>query len=399
MTTTSTAQSSADLTTARASAIENSGWGRSFTFYQPRNAAFWVYLLLVAGGAFQFASMLSAAAGAYGQAIGLSVILFTVYGALFWWFTHHIDRYARQPVKLMVVAFLWGGFAATWAMAANANDAILALYAKVFGQAWASDWGAGLAAPFTEETAKGIGLVLLIALASRLVRTAFDGFVLGAFIGLGFQIFEDVLYAMNSAASQFGANQIGAELSTVWLRMVFGVAAHVLYSAIFCAGLVYLLGRPAEPRRAGRGVVLMATAMLLHGLWDSAGALARGSNTLILPLWILLIAVALVIVVRVFRMTVPRERQFLHDILAPEAADGIITEDELTTLCGDRKTRKAFRKAAKSRADRTRTGHVLEAAGDLADALAESHGDDTGRVEFARAEVSRIRAGRPSRRR
>lgn len=394
--TTSTAASTGDLAAARASAIEESGWGRSFTFYQPRSAAFWVYLALVGIGAFQFVSMLSSSAGAYGQAIAVSVALFTVYGAIFWWFTHHIDRYARQPVKLIVAAFLWGGLAATWAMAANANDAILALYAKVFGQAWAADWGAGLTAPFTEETAKGIGLLLLIALASRLVRTAFDGFVLGAFIGLGFQIFEDVLYALNSAASQFGANQIGAAMTTVWLRMGFGVAAHILYSAIFCAGLVYLVGRPAEPRRAGRGIALMATAMLLHGLWDSTGALVRGNNMLLLPMWVLLVAVALAIVVRVFGMTVPRERQFLHEILAPEAADGIITEDELTALCGDRKTRRAFLKAAGSRADRTRSEHVLEAAGDLADALADSHGDDTGRVEFARSEVSRIRAGHPA---
>jgi RsiW-degrading membrane proteinase PrsW (M82 family) len=152
-------------------------------------------------------------------------------------------------------------------------------------------------------------LLLLIALASRLVRTAFDGFILGAFIGLGFQIFEDVLYALNSAASQFGADPVGAAMPTIILRMVFGVAAHTLYSAIFGAGLVYLLGRPAEPRRVGRGLALMATAMLLHGLWDSAGALTQGKNALLFPLFFVMVAAALTLVVRVFRMTVPRERQ------------------------------------------------------------------------------------------
>ncbi|OYD68204.1 PrsW family intramembrane metalloprotease [Rhodococcus sp. OK302] len=392
----STVSTASDLTAARTGAIEDSGWGRSFTFYQPRNAAFWVYLMLVVSGAFKLFSILSASAAAYADAIVLSVVLFSVYGAIFWWFTHHIDRYARQPVKLIVVAFLWGSFAATWVMAANANDAILSLYAKVFGQAWASDWGAGLAAPFTEEIAKGVGMLLLIALASRLVRTAFDGFILGAFIGLGFQIFEDVLYALNSAASQFGADPVGAAMSTIMLRMVFGVAAHTLYSAIFCAGLVYFLGRPAEPRRVGRGLAFMAAAMLLHGLWDSAGALVQGKNALIFPLFIIMIAAALTLVVRVFRMTVPRERQFLRDILAPEAEHGVITGDELTALCGDRKARKAFRKSAGTQAARKRNGYVLEAAADLADALADSRGTDTGRVEFTRSEVSRIRSGQPS---
>jgi len=389
-------QTTEDLITARVEAIENSGWGRSFAFYQPRNAAFWVYLLLVVSGAFKLISMLSASAAAYGDAIALSFVLFGVYGAVFWWFTHHIDRYARQPVKLIVVAFFWGSFAATWVMAANANDAVLALYAKTFGQAWASDWGAGLTAPFTEEIAKGVGLLLLVALASRLVRTAFDGFILGAFIGLGFQIFEDVLYALNSAASQFGADPVGAAMSTIVLRMVFGVSAHTLYSAIFCAGLVYLLGRPAEPRRVGRGLTLMASAMLLHGLWDSAGALSRGKNVLLFVLFAVIITAALTLAVRVFRTTVTREREFLRDVLAPEVERGVITGDELTALCGDRKVRKAFRKSAGNHADRKRNGYTLEAAADLADALAESRGTESGRVEFARSEVSRIRSGQPS---
>ncbi|MES9512933.1 PrsW family intramembrane metalloprotease [Rhodococcus erythropolis] len=389
-------QTTDNLITARVDAIENSGWGRSFTFYQPRNAAFWVYLMLVVTGAFKLFSMLSASAPAYGDAIALSIVLFGVYGAVFWWFTHHIDRYARQPVKLIVVAFLWGSFAATWVMAANANDAILALYAKTFGQAWAKDWGAGLTAPFTEEIAKGVGLLLLVALASRLVRTAFDGFILGAFIGLGFQIFEDVLYALNSAASQFGADPVGAAMSTIMLRMVFGVAAHTLYSAIFCAGLVYLLGRPAEPRRVGRGLILMASAMLLHGLWDSAAALSQGKAILLFPLFVVMITAALVLVFRVFRMTVPRERQFLRDVLTPEVERGVITVDELTALCGDRKARKTFRKSAASHADRKRNGYVLEAAADLADALAQARGTESDRVEFARSEVSRIRSGQPS---
>ncbi|WP_308198199.1 PrsW family glutamic-type intramembrane protease [Rhodococcus sp. ARC_M6] len=239
---TSTVHSTGDLSTAQLAAIHNSGWGRSFTFYQPRSAAFWVYLMLVVSGAFKLFSMLSASAPAYADAITLSVVLFAVYGAIFWWFTHHMDRYSRQPVKLIVVAFLWGSFAATWAMAANANDAIISLYAKIFGQAWASDWGPGLTAPFTEEIAKGIGLLLLIALASRFVRTAFDGFILGAFIGLGFQIFEDILYALNSAASQFGADPVGAAMSTIVLRMVFGVAAHAPGSSISWA---------ARPNHAG----------------------------------------------------------------------------------------------------------------------------------------------------
>lgn len=386
----------ADLDRARDIALDLSGWGRRFTFYQPRNFAFWGYLALVGTGMFVFTSRLTREYDAYGRAIALAVTSFALYAALFWWFTQHIDRYAKLPAKLMVVAFLWGGFAATWTMAANANTAILALYAKSFGQWWALNWGAGLSAPFTEETAKGSGLLLLIALAPRQVRTAFDGLILGAFIGLGFQIIEDIAYATTSAGSQFGANQIGASISTIFLRMVSGVGAHIVYSAIFCAGLIYLLGRPGEPRRVGRGLLLVAIPMLLHGLWDSVAGSGGGNALTLLGLLIAVIVLALVIVVRVYELTVRRERDFVRDVMTPEEARNVITAAELNALAGNRKTRKAYRKASRNRRERKHNRYVLNAAYDLAEELAAARGADTDRVRFARAEVGRIRAGIPS---
>jgi protease PrsW len=386
----------ADLDRARDIALDLSGWGRRFTFYQPRNFAFWGYLVLVGTGMFVFASSIALKYDAYGQAIALAVTSFAIYAALFWWFTQHIDHYAKLPAKLMVVAFLWGGFAATWVMAANANDSILALYAKSFGQSWALNWGAGLSAPFTEETAKGSGLLLLIALAPRQVRTAFDGLILGAFIGLGFQIIEDIAYAMTSASSQFGANQIGASIDTIFLRMVSGVAAHIVYSAIFCAGLIYLLGRPAEPRRVGRGLLLVATPILLHGTWDSLAAIGSRSALTLVGLLITVIVIALVIAVRVYELTVRRERDFVRDVMTPEQARNVITAAELDAMAGNRKARKAYRKASRKHRERKRTRYVLNAAYDLADELAAARGADSDRVRFARAEVGRIRAGVPS---
>ncbi|MEV6216821.1 PrsW family intramembrane metalloprotease [Nocardia sp. NPDC051833] len=385
-----------DSAQARFLAIENSGWGRGFTFYQPRNLAFWVYVLITGSGALLFVTRIASSYPAYGRAIAVTAAVFAVYGALFWWFVAHIDRYARQPTKLLVAAFCWGGFAATWAMASYANAALIGIYAKVFGHAWAQDWGASLAAPFTEETAKGFGLLLIIALAPRLIRTAFDGFIVGAFLGLGFEIIEDIAYGMNSGASQFGADQVDASMSTVVLRVATGATGHLLYTALFCAGLVYLLGRPAEPRRVGRGTALIAIAMLLHGFWDSmanfAGNSALGGIGVIVGTMI----VALSIAAAVFRTTVPREREFLAQILAPEVENGTITENEAAAACADAKGRRAFRKTGAGRAGRTRNDRVLDAIFDLADALAADRGAETPRVEFARSEITRLRAGRPS---
>lgn len=379
------------LLVARRGAIAESGWDRGFRFVQPRNLAFWVYVILVGYGIVTLFKFFAPAAPVVGQAIVAATILFALYGALFWWFTMRIDRYAHQSRKLIVVAFVWGAFAASVGMAAHANTPILSLYGKAFGQAWASDWGAGLTAPFTEELAKGSGLLLLIALAPRLVSTAFDGFILGAFIGLGFQVVEDVQYALGSALNQFGANPLQNAATTIVLRFVAGIASHVLFSAVFCAGLVYFLGRPGEPRRRGRGLALMLTAMLLHGLWDDTGGILGSHTNLFVPTSLLLIVLALIVVTRVFAMTVPRERAYMRAVMAPEAANEVITTEELGTLSGDRKARRAYRKAGHGVSEKRRRRHLLEAAHDLAEELAGSGGRDTARVQYARTEISRLR--------
>lgn len=384
------------LDAARTDALHTSGWGRRFVLYQPRNLAFWAYVVLILFGMMAFVPMLTAQPAGFGAALVRAVVLFGLYGLLFWWFTQRVDRYAKLPVKLLLAGLLWGGFAASWAMAANANGALSDVYAKALGQTWALDWGDGLSAPFTEELSKGAGLVLLIALAPRVIRTAFDGFLLGAVIGLGFQVLEDISYALMSAGAHFGADPVASEMSTIWLRMITGVAGHVAYSAIFCAGLVYLMGRPAEPRRLGRGVLLMATAMLLHGVWDSIGSFAASDNGLALLLMLLTVVVSLGILAAVYRLTVARERELMRTVLAPEVARGVITPAELDAIAGTRGRRRAFRKSLHNRRERRAAGHVLEAARDLANELAVARGAETGRVGFARSEVERIRRGEPS---
>jgi len=376
----------------RSAALEASGFGGRFRVVQTHNLAFWVYLLLIVIGLLAMFQQLQGALVAFQGSLASSVVLFAAYAVPFWLFLRHIDRFDSVPEKLAGAAFLYGGVVATFAMATYANDAVISLWGKVYGQQFAADWAAALTAPFVEELAKASGLVLLLMLAPRLIRTAFDGLIVGAFLGLGFQIFEDVIYGINSAFADFGVDAVASTYGTSVMRIVVGITSHWVYSAIFCAGLIYAVGRPDEPRRIGRGIFLMAAAMVLHGLWDATGGLA-GINAILFPVVYLLVPVTLVwLFVWTYKASVVTERRWTREIMEPEVALGVLTQDDVDALAGSRKQRKAYIEAHEGHGGRRRAKRVLHAASDLATQIAEDGGVDTDRVRFARSEVDRVKS-------
>ena len=381
---------SAELLERRRAAIATSGWGARFDFFQPHNACLWVYLGLVVSGLWFVVNTVKGTGGAFDEAYATALVSSALFAAAFLAFLRHADRWERTPPALALAAFLGGGFGATFAIAIVGNGALMSIYSKVFGEAWATDWEAGLTAPFVEETSKGAIFVLLLGLAPVVIRTASDGLMVGAYVGLGFQILEDILYAQNSAFAEFGAHQSDAVLHTFLLRAVTGIPSHALYTALFGAGVIYALGTPAQPRRLARGIALMLSAMLIHGVWDSSAAIGG-------PVFVGLILLAttlfsLLALLVAIRWAGRRERMFMREIMAPEVDAGTISEAELDALAGDRKARRAAVKTRAKGVSRRREKHVLRAARDLAADLAVAGGEDTPPVEYSRSEIARLRA-------
>jgi RsiW-degrading membrane proteinase PrsW (M82 family) len=238
------------LAVNRRRAIAQSGWGEDFRLVQPHNLAFWVYCLLVVVGAYVLWGQVSIAAAAYSGALTSGIVAFGLLAIAYALFIHREDRYTTVPLKLAAAGFVWGFVPATGAFAIFANEAVIDLYAKALGASFAYDWGAALAAPVNEELAKGAGVLLLLTLAPKLVRSPFDGLILGAFVGLGFQISEDISYAWIGAANAFG--DVDAAWGTIVARTVVSISSHWLFPGIFGAGLVG--SSAARTCRPGRGL-------------------------------------------------------------------------------------------------------------------------------------------------
>ncbi len=369
----------------RRRAIAQSGWGEDFRLVRPHNVAFWVYCVLVVAGAFVLSGQISIAAAAYSGALTSGIVAFGLLAVAYAWFIHYEDRYTTVPRKLAAAGFIWGFVAATGAFALVANEAVIDLYAKAFGASFAYDWGAALAAPVNEELAKGAGVLLLLTLAPRLVRSPFDGLILGAFVGLGFQISEDISYAWIGAANAFG--DVDAAWTTIVVRTLASIPSHWMFTAIFGAGLVWFIGRPDVPARKGVGAGLMLTATLMHGLWNASGAIGGSS----IFGWIVPLGVSAALIatfVWIYQNTLPIEREWMRDLMAPEVARGVVAPAELEALAGTRSTYRRYIRAHR----RPRTAkRVLEAETNLAHQISRDGGGETVAVEAARAAVAQAR--------
>jgi RsiW-degrading membrane proteinase PrsW (M82 family) len=373
-----------DEQTERTAAIRDSGRGARFRLVQWHNAAFWVFVSGMVAGVVELVRLYGPQLGTYGTGIGSGVLLFGVYLVPWLFLLSYHNRHTALPPTLLLVAFLWGAVPATYLMGLQANTAILALYGKLFGSAWAHDFAAGLTAPVTEETSKATALVLLLGLAPRLVRSPHDGLVIGAFAGLGLQISEDVLYSFNAAAAS-ASDQLGAAWSIFLARSSAGIVSHALFSAVFCSGLMWVLGRGVR-RRPVRGALMILAAMTAHSLWDNMGAYAGRWSGLVM---LLLAAAELVLLWYTFRLAAPPEHAWTRAILSPEVARGTLYPPEVDAASGNRR---AFLRSLRGPGRRKAGRHLVEAAHDLAKALARSGGGDSPEVEHARAEIARIRA-------
>lgn len=380
---------------ARREALDRSGWGSGFRFVQPRNLAFWVYVVLVGWGALHLLDVARPGTQIAQTSLATTAAIFAVAALPFLAFVRHLDRFRSVPGKLVVTAFVWGGFAGTFSLAIYANDALYSIYDKAGGASFADKWGHALSAPFTEETAKAAGILLLIALAPRLMRTAFDGLIVGSFIGLGFMVLENMIYGFRGGINGFDIDNVNSAIHSTFLRVGTDFFSHWVYSGIFCAGLIWLVGRPDEPARRVRGVVLMALAMLAHGLWDAgSGMLATNFVLVLIPYFA--VPVGLVLTYRwVYQHSVGTERLWAMAVLQPEVAGGVATQAEIEAFVGTRKNRKAYIHSAKGHKGHKGAKHAMDALHDLLLELSRSGGETTPRVTRARGEVQRVRNQAP----
>ncbi len=318
----------------------------------------------------------------------LALLPMLLYALALWW----MDRYEKEPLGLILAAFLWGAIPAV----------IFSIIAQSVLDVPISALGAGvgyelvsysLIAPVTEEIFKGAALFLLLWRFRREIDTPLDGILYGGLVGFGFATTENFFYFLGA----YDADGFMGVLMLAFFRAVLFGLNHALFTA--CTGLGIALAR-TSPRwkvRTVAPIVGLLVAMTLHGIHNFGATLAA------LTCWSLLISalsdwggvLALVGVLIAFSL---RERTYLVRYLAEEVQEGRIPAEDYAVICSYRR-RVGQRLEALLRGDLRRwrrLGAYYRVASELAFAkhrLATVRADaDTRRhIEPLRREVERLR--------
>ncbi len=313
---------------------------RSFTFswWQPRSIAWWVYMMLTIGGFALFLALMTPAILDY-PATAITGLVFSIgLIAFWWWFIRRPQIFGRISRRAAIAATLWGGGASVGAYALLGNESIIILVGQHMSLDVASAWGPAIAAPLTEEIGKTLGIVAVLLLARARMRTPMEGVMLGAYVGLGFMLVENFLYGFNATVINFGEYPLIATLTVYFARsMLLALLSHMLLTALAGAGLAYLW-RYGHRARPGLGLGLIASAFVVHALWnspllDNLGLRILVSVALLGGFWALLKRVR------------NDEQQWLRETLASEVVRGTVPQPYVHGVAKSLRGRRKYRRA------------------------------------------------------
>ncbi|WP_196054865.1 PrsW family intramembrane metalloprotease [Nocardia aurantiaca] len=308
------------------------------SWFQPRSLLFWVYCLAVMAGPLLF--LLQAAgqvwfAGAPAlAALPITAATLLVIGRIL--FALDPFRARRHLGAPMVMGAMWG--ATVWTgLAMWANDHLSRVIANLFGDRFAVNWSAAIAAPIDEEYIKAIGIAVVATLFRARLTRPMHGLLLGATVGLGAQIAEDCLYSTQTALSSPQDPVVDVILVAV-LRLVTALTSHWVMSALAGVGIVLALIRTDRSWlwRLGVFALFYALAFTMHFLFDAPRPPGPALLSTYLP-----ILIDLVIFAIAYAWVLTTERRWFRELIGRPAARSVGTEAGLEPLLTYHRRRKA----------------------------------------------------------
>ena len=172
-------------------------------------------------------------AGEIAKGITLSLLAGIIPTILFVGMGYWVDRYEKEPKRLLAIVFLWGAI----------PTLMISLLARFFIQLPTGSFSpsaieairTGVVVPLIEELLKGLIVVFVLLRYRREFDDTLDGIIYGAMVGFGYGMSRNILSFLGSFLIH-GFAGLGMEALLTSAIYALNQAA---YSAIFGAGLGY----------------------------------------------------------------------------------------------------------------------------------------------------------------
>ena len=265
-----------------------------------------------------------------------------------------MDRFEREPWFLRLAAFLWGAIIAIppALFIEQRVDSILPNLLDANTNGVLRTALEGLNAGVTEETIKGLGLLLLFIILRDEFDNVTDGIVYGALIGAGFALVENFGY--------FAENSKNFLVFLIVGRILLGWLGHSTFIACFGAGLGYI----RHTRVRWKQIVIPLSGFLvavgLHSFFDfvdlqaSAAILSSAGNSTVINFALLAIIsnyvppfLAQVCLLYILIKSLAHEAAVIREFLSVEVSNGVVTVGEYALLQNSFHRTKAERRVLK----------------------------------------------------
>lgn len=248
---------------------------------------------------------------------------------LYAWFLYYLDRYEREPLKLLAGMFFWGALiAASGAFVINSISSI-GIYLITQNEFVTQLATSTLIAPLVEETLKGLAILIVYILFKPEFDSPLDGIVYAGIAALGFAASENTWYI-----HQFGylSNGFQGLMDMSLIRVVLVGWQHPFYTAF--TGLGFALGRQAKGNNWQFlfpiiGWFSAVVFHLLHNLFSVLAA-ALGKSGQINTIWDWSGYIGMLILIL---FLIKREQNWMKTYLMPEKDLGVIGADQYQIAC------------------------------------------------------------------
>jgi len=304
---------------------------------------------------------------------------------------YRMDRYEKEPKRLLRNVFLWGALIAAGGAFFINTILGISLYA-ITGSETATDFTtSAVIAPFVEESLKGLAVLFVFLLMRNEFDSVLDGIIYAAITALGFAATENAYYIYTYGYLETG---IAGIFEMTFIRAIVVGWQHPFYTAFIGIGLAIARGSRSIIAKFIIPFLGWGAAIFTHAFHN---ALASSNNGVLCIFGTFLDWSGWIAMLIFIFFLVKHERKIMLQNLAEEIQLGSITPEQYQIACSPVHQSRTRLMAWRGK-NRKAVEHFFDLCGELAHKKNQYliHGDEGGNlaaIERIRIEISALSPG------